>query len=150
MDVVPIYSQCTTKPPIVVQNILDSSALDVHECSIFLPKPNHETTLSTRCSCQKKYPSSLDKIWTKLHGHAYYLLPMHNHPLVVAQNILDSSALDVLECSIFLPKPSHETTLSRPLSRGEKVGGFKSAERSEKGSKNRKWPFLHRPANAHY
>ena len=60
----------------------------------------------------------------KLHGQGSYLLPMHNHPLVVAQNILDSSALDVLECSIFLPKPSHETTLSRPLSRGEKVGGI--------------------------
>lgn len=60
----------------------------------------------------------------KLHGQGSYLLPMHNHPLVVAQNILDSSALDILECSIFLPKPSHETTLSRPLTRGEKVGGI--------------------------
>ena len=58
----------------------------------------------------------------KLNGQGSYLLPMHNHPLVVAQNILDSSALDVLECSIFLPKPSHETTLSRPLSRGKKWG----------------------------
>ena len=131
---------------------LDISTLETFECSIYVWI---ETTWTGQLSTAKPWNDPfemiffLDKILQKIHGQGRYLLPMHNHPLVVAQKILDSSALDVLECSIFFPKPSHETTLSRPLSRGEKVGGFKSAERSEKGSKNRKWPFLHRPANAH-
>ena len=52
------------------------------------------------------------------------VLSSANAPLL-AQNILDSRAVDVLECSIFLPKLQNdplETTKS-----GKKIGGFKSS-----------------------
>ena len=80
---------------------------------------------------------------------SYYVgntvLSSANAPLL-AQNILDSRAVDVLECSIFLPKLQNdplETTKS-----GKKVGDSSRRQRSEKGSKNRKWPFLTTPVPA--